>query len=516
MAKHRLSIYLMKNDCALDEALDSKDARITCGVLEDGSHVLLKASTPHKPKWLGYFDGQVSSDDLLASTASALHLVEVCMPEEPSRLFAISFGYGYTLLNKEQIVERFGLRVALNQSMDGGLRKLRRTAVSENARKTDEQMPLPSSVDAFEIDVERDLLEGVTVGGGDGLLSTGSISGSDSLSLAVDENVGSIKDFLRKVYDVYKLNLYKRKYAWVDRIAPVKSRELQEGLNDRAVEMMNALDDNIRLAVPEMIEWEDVAGFRIGQNDALIDDISIESVFPDQTVLPQSYNDLRNTRIAVVAQATGAVIKTWRASTCLYGEIEYQGNSYCANNGKWYRIEKDYKKVIDDAYGRIPVFAEKLPDYHDKENEGPYNLRVAEMDPESKILMDRKNVRYGDRGSQVELCDILRRDGAFIHVKRYSGSATLSHLFNQGLVSARLIKTDPTFCVAAQKVIDGIEPDAFTLNRDSIVQVVFAIISQHGGERPEIPFFSKVALDAVASQLRAMDIDVSISRIEEA
>ncbi len=61
-------------------------------------------------------------------------------------------------------------------------------------------MPLPSSVDAFEIDIERDLLEGVTVSGGDGLLATGSITGSDSLALSVGKSVGSIRDYLKSVY----------------------------------------------------------------------------------------------------------------------------------------------------------------------------------------------------------------------------------------------------------------------------------------------------------------------------
>ena len=60
-----------------------------------------------------------------------------------------------------------------------------------------------------------------------------------------------------------------------------------------------------------------------------------------------------------------------------------------------------------------------------------------------------------------------------------------------------------------------IEPNCFKLERDSVKQVVFAIISKVDAVRPEIPFFSKVALDAVCSQLAAMDIDVALARIKE-
>ena len=137
------------------------------------------------------------------------------------------------------------------------------------------------------------------------------------------------------------------------------------------------------------------------------------------------------------------------------------------------------------------------------------------MNSSTELLLDKKTIYYGGRGSQVELCDILCKDGTFIHVKHYQGSSTLSHLFNQGLVSARLVKADPGFRKCAQVVLDKIEPNCFKLERGSVKQVVFAIISKYDAIRPEIPFFSKVALDAVCSQLAAMDIDVALARIKE-
>ena len=279
MAKQKVSIYLIKQGFTTDDVFDLNDQLVERKVLNDGSLVLTKVSKPHQPKWVDYFEGQVDNLTLLSSSASALHLVSVVMTNGHERLFAISFGYGYTLINKETIEERFGLKVALNQAVNGGLRKLRRTAVSGNARKTDEQMPSPSSVDAFEIDVERDLLEGVTVNGGDGLLATGSIAGSDSLSLSIDKTEQSICDFLKDVYAEYQLDSYKTKYAWVDRIAPARSHSLQELLNDKAIRLINERDQNIWLAVPDVLQWEAVAGFRIGNRHDLVEDVRIDTVF---------------------------------------------------------------------------------------------------------------------------------------------------------------------------------------------------------------------------------------------
>lgn len=515
MAKQKISIYLIKLGTEIDDAVDSEDKCVDRRVLEDGSLVITKMSDPHQPKWVDYFEGQIEPNVLLSSSASALHLVNVRVADGFNRMFAISFGYGYTLLNKESIEERFGLKVALNQAVDGGLRKLKRTAISGNARKTDEQMPLPSSVDAFEIDVERDLLEGVTVGGGDQLLATGSITGSDSLSLSVEASVESIADFLKEVYEVYRLDGYKKKYAWVDRIVPVRDSSLQDFLNNKSVELLNARDQNIWLAVPEVLKWETVAGFRVGYHGALLDDVCVDAVYSTPEDLPKSYEDLRNARIHVIGQESGSVVNCWRVSDCLYGEVEFRGNSYCVNNGKWYLVDSGYKASIDSRYESIPLYLEQFPDYRSGEHEGPYNQRAVNATPTSRLLLDKRTVYYGGRGSQVELCDILCKNGSFIHVKHYSGSSALSHLFNQGLVSARLVKSDVSFRSAAQKVIDSIEPNGFFLDRDSIKQVVFAIISKYGDARPEIPFFSKVALDSVCSHLSAMGIDVAMARIKE-
>lgn len=295
----------------------------------------------------------------------------------------------------------------------------------------------------------------------------------------------------------------------------MRKRSLEDTLNSKAISLINAHDQNIWLAVPEILEWEAVAGFRVGSKGPLLDDVCLDMVYPEPEKLPQSYEDLCKTSIFVIGQAEGSVINKWRASECLYGEVEYQGASYCANNGKWYRIDGDYKSSIESRFSKIPLYPTEFPEYFKGEYEGPYNQRVVEMNSSTELLLDKKTIYYGGRGSQVELCDILCKDGTFIHVKHYQGSSTLSHLFNQGLVSARLVKADPSFRKCAQVVLDKIEPNCFKLERDSVKQVVFAIISKYDAVRPEIPFFSKVALDAVCSQLAAMDIDVALARIKE-
>ena len=59
--------------------------------------------------------------------------------------------------------------------------------------------------------------------------------------------------------------------------------------------------------------------------------------------------------------------------------------------------------------------------------------------------MDAKLVKPSDSSSSTEVCDFLSKDRRLIHIKDKSESSRLSHLFNQGLVSAVTMKRDRPF-----------------------------------------------------------------------
>ena len=148
------------------------------------------------------------------------------------------------------------------------------------------------------------------------------------------------------------------------------------------------------------------------------------------------------------------------------------------------------------------------------ERESEYNRKLADLDPGRFALMDAKSIRAGSGHSSVELCDVLARDGVFIHVKKYSGSSALSHLFNQGLVSAQLVVADRTFRKNALERLHKEAPDFKPDNSDlEVKEVVFAIISKERDKLPTIPFFSKVTFDYVSTQLRLMGVQVSVKAV---
>lgn len=137
-------------------------------------------------------------------------------------------------------------------------------------------------------------------------------------------------------------------------------------------------------------------------------------------------------------------------------------------------------------------------EFTDNYNENEYNTAFAATDSDRFLCMDRQNITYGGGRSKVELCDILTIDDTYIHVKPYSGSSTLSHLFNQASVSAELVLGDSEFRAKANlKIGENTTNEEFLIRKDQRPNIVFAIISKTEEELPPIPFFSKVTFKYV-------------------
>jgi len=125
--------------------------------------------------------------------------------------------------------------------------------------------------------------------------------------------------------------------------------------------------------------------------------------------------------------------------------------------------------------------------------------------------MDR-NLTY--LGGAMEFCDIFSKSKELIHIKRYGGSATLSHLFYQGMASAEFFQTDQQY----RKLICDKLPasfrvfDAATRPQFDEYHVVYGIISR--SEKPlSMPFFSRVGIRHAVRRLRGFGFQVSLAKI---
>jgi uncharacterized protein (TIGR04141 family) len=113
------------------------------------------------------------------------------------------------------------------------------------------------------------------------------------------------------------------------------------------------------------------------------------------------------------------------------------------DGGRWYRIGQRFANDIEQFIQNLGPSGLGLPSALRGETEGNYNERVASVN--GLALLDKRLIRIAGQ-SAIEACDLFSSDGHFIHVKhRKGGSAPLSHLFGQALVSAECLVREPEF-----------------------------------------------------------------------
>ena len=520
--KYRLGIFLFNEHCQdLKSALkkESSLAEYSIKGFDKGiMSLFVKKSASYLPKWLSFFDGFLKEkiEDIFNSSSSAVLLVRY-----EKRIFAFTFGYGRGFLNSSLVEDSFGLKVALNSIDADKIRSVDIKNLDTVVRHSKVQTSQVGTVDNFGLNIDRDILNAVTGMSNDPTLCK-QISGAVSLHISIPVKVDNLPGLCSKLLDKFEEKTYKERFPWVDHITDVKNSTLVEELNNVLVKAIQEKEfEGLFLAIPEVVDWELVHGFKYNRSDEDIrDDIHIADVLPPDEELKEKVNIswLKRKSVFCVSADNEQIIYEWSLFDCVNYEVKRNNkdnSTYLLTAGKWFKIDTDYVTSISEEIKDIPEYNNfKFPE-HDGEPEGDYNKKVSELDKKRCLLMDKKNIAYGGGQNKIELCDLFIDKTDFVHVKRFRGSACLSHLFMQGHNSAFLLRTDNKFL----KKVNQELPHAWRFDETSQIntsdyEVVFAVISKvKKGVKDIFPFFSKVSLIQIYRQLKAYGYNVSIAKI---
>jgi uncharacterized protein (TIGR04141 family) len=201
----------------------------------------------------------------------------------------------------------------------------------------------------------------------------------------------------------------------------------------------------------------------------------------------------------------------------LEANVSLDSERYFLMDGDWFQIGADYVRTSRDEISRLfPVTPSvELPEWSlpAKRTEYDYNRSVAARYKGKYLCLDRnQSVRdpLGARSS-LEICDLLGPNNELIHVKRAVGSAPLSHLFFQGLVSAQSMITGPTSVRERFVATVAGMPDGRVLPPDfKPTKVIYAILMENGKSlTPDTLFpFSQATLAHAARILSTYGIEV--------
>jgi uncharacterized protein (TIGR04141 family) len=129
--------------------------------------------------------------------------------------------------------------------------------------------------------------------------------------------------------------------------------------------------------------------------------------------------------------------------------------------------------------------------------------------------MDAVSINYGGGQSKVEFCDVFSRDRILLHVKRYSGSSVLSHLFAQGFTSPSLLIGEAEF----RKLLNAKLPKSHRLpdpDKRPVAadyEIAYGIASRSTGTLI-LPFFSRVILRSTLRNLRNLGFRMTCTKIQ--
>ncbi|MBU1044544.1 MAG: TIGR04141 family sporadically distributed protein [Candidatus Omnitrophica bacterium] len=518
---NKLSIYLIKNEYSSHgdilksmEGLEIEDINNVGTLYYGGSHV-------NVPGWIRRFFGDSFSNLKEESEGNAFKIFSasskaILITSIESRLFAITFGYGHTLLTPGVLEERFGLKVALNTIDPENLKCIDKTNMTAVPKLSKEQMSKDGTIASFGIDVEQDLIQGITGKSKEEIFGK-TITGKDGLSISVKFDATNIKEFLRVCLDKYRSLDYKQDFSFIDHVAAIKDPKKIERLDTLLIEQIrNKQFDKVWMAIPEVIAWENVSEFKMhGGDSSLGDDICLPEFL--ELLSEEEQNNIstyHSKTIECLSASSGEAVASWKAYNCLYCEINNEG-TYILSNGAWYEIERDFAQQVNAEFAGFrdgSTVDIEFPNCQKGEHEDKYNDRVAVM--LNAFNMDKKTVNHGSRYSKIEFCDILSSDRKLIHVKHYGASSVLSHLFAQGLVAAELFISDEEF---RRKVREKL-PDNFKQLIPSVkpnsmeYEVVYAVISECENSL-DIPFFSKINLRNAKRRLEMFGYKVFFKKI---
>ncbi|WP_437619676.1 DUF6119 family protein [Sorangium sp. So ce1151] len=512
-----LSVLLMKNgisskgDALKDPQFVTSHA-IDTKLLPDSSFYT-ETQRPKIPKWVDFVEeGLKDNLSIHGTTVSAVLFVEA-----DGRCFAFTFGFGRNLLKPESIERDFGLKVVLNRVDPENLRSIDLKNFEALTIHTRRQTSRGSTLDTFGINTAQDLLRSVT-GNPEDQGFAKRVAGSDGLALAAALTLQDLPRKCVQLLSAYNDTRYKQRFEFVDQMKSVRDPSMIAKL-DRALEQKLHTKDftGIHLAPPEPQDWENIESFHYSPDrQQPFTDLDIDD-YISVVGQPPTIDELKKHVIGVIYKGSSHSVKKWTVRDSLVCELTINGQIYVLSSGDWFEIAKSFAdRILKRVKDLTSSFS--LPKAKLGEREASYNERVAVQ--KKYAHMDCKlNNTYE---TPIEVCDLFTNSKKFIHVKRNRVSATLSHLFAQGVVSAEAFASDEHFRQELRRQLRPLGaaflssvPTADVRPVPSEYEVVYAIITKPDPKWPaSLPFFSQLNLVNASDRISRMGFRVSLVKID--
>ncbi|MGO6740063.1 DUF6119 family protein [Rhizobium ruizarguesonis] len=535
-----LNVRLLKPGVHIEDAFrDTADPDEVPTDTPPGSRLFIDTSRG-RPNWATLIaDFTTYEPDLWTQSSSAVLAVPVEDQAGAQRLFVLCFGGGHFLIDPARIERNFGLKVVLNTVSRGDLRSLDSATLDATVFQRRTQASRNTDLAGFGIDVQRDLLR-VAAGSPANRAFAKFVAGRDSLTITCSIQPGQLQAKLAQCLQSFEDDRYRHDYEWIDNVQIVSDAddiELLDALLDQEIALIRAgQQSDLHMCPPEIVDYiegQDVAYYGRGfsreknwysQLDVLEYAAELNAIaFNDRfdVIKTEHYVHMHE------SEETRSRPK-WRVYDCFVYECQHNHQTYVLYAGSWYRISQVYKDRIDTFFRTL--VRQPLLMRSSAQNEQEL---IVELNQRPDLLnMDKTKVNpRGVNNGNLEVCDFFSLGRQLIHLKDGHSSSSISHLWMQAVTSCDALMSDSTFRNGVRRqarlrqaeipIKTGFEqllPPGRQGRIDTTAYTVIYGILRRRNRRSgalDIPFFSKVSLQAPASLLAKYGFGVEMHLIEK-
>ena len=388
-----------------------------------------------------------------------------------------------------------------------------------------------SRQEAFSIDIERDIVQGLA-GTPKDLGFASRVAGADALVMDKELDIRMLQATCEEAYRMSERSDYKAEFGWIDHVRHVRSQDLISALETKAVaELDHALKSGdpgrLSLACPVVYDPQSLKFIRYRGfgSTARYPDLEIHGylkAMQDRGITAYSSLQFQAHSVHEVDSYGRDDGRSWKIAQCLVLEVSHDGRHYVLSAGRWYEVDKTLASSIGSFFKQIPRFS--MPGARTSDNEVTYNARLKRT-CKDLLCLDEETIRPTDATSPIEVCDFLTKNRELIHVKDRTSSSRLSHLFNQGTVSGRVLIADAPARDAVRQRIKTVQrktgrtgfmhviPSSAATFDPRTFTVVYAVLGTRRSAR--LPFFSLVTMRRAVMDLRARGYQCAFAWVQK-